>query len=329
MCVSQVFARLRRAPIGAWALALVSLLLVSPAVSAQTKFSYSRGQSVSPAFEGWWQNDDGSFTMFFGYMNSNWEEEFDVPIGPDNHIDPAGPDQGQPTHFYPRRNMFLFTIRVPRDFGDKELVWTLVTHGKTERAYASLKSDYLVNKQTIATEVGANMSGLGDELLANEFPVLTVEGDRRRSAKVGEALTLVARVTDDGIPSGARQTRAPARGTAPTGQGNTADQGRPRLVYRPPSQTVPATPNGIWLSWIVYRGARRVSFVPEQLKTWQDTRTYANSPWSPPYLMPSAPADGRWVVKATFDEPGTYVLRAVASDGALFTGQDVTITVAR
>jgi hypothetical protein len=268
--------------------------------------------------------------MFFGYMNSNWEEEFDVPVGPDNHIEPGGPDQGQPTHFYPRRNMFLFTIRVPKDFGDKELVWTLVTHKKTERTYASLKPDYLLNKQTIATEVGANMAGLGDELLQNGFPVLTVEGDKRRSAKVGEPLTLTARVKDDGIPSGTRQTRAPARGGAPSARGSArGDQARGRLNYRPPSQTVPATPNGLWLSWIVYRGTRHVTFVPEQLKTWQDTRTYANSPWSPPYVMPPVPPDGRWVVQAIFDEPGSYLLRAIASDGALFAGEDVLVSVSR
>ena len=309
-------------------MAAVSILLFHQETSAQTKYSSSRGQSISPAYEGWWQNDDDSFTMFFGYMNSNWEEEFDVPVGPDNHIDPGGPDQGQPTHFYPRRNMFLFTIRVPKDFGDKELVWTLVTHGKTERAFASLKADYLLNKQTIATEVGANMSGLGDELLTNEFPVLSVEDDSRRNARLGQPLTLVARVTDDGIPSGARQTRAPARGgTAGRGSAAAPDQGRPRLNYRPPSATVPATPNGLWLSWIVYRGPRLVTFTPVQLKTWQDTRTYANSPWSPPYIMPTAPPDGKWVVQAIFDEPGTYVLRAIAGDGALFTGQNVTVSV--
>jgi hypothetical protein len=311
-------------------MAAISIVLFDQETTAQTKYSYSRGQSISPAYEGWWQNDDSSYTMFFGYMNSNWEEEFDVPVGPDNHIDPGGPDQGQPTHFYPRRNMFLFTIRVPKDFGDKELVWTLVTHGKTERAFASLKPDYLLNKQTIGTEVGANMSGLGDELLTNEFPVLSVEGESRRSARVGQPLTLVARVTDDGIPSGTRQTRAPARGnTAGRGAAAAPDQSRPRLNYRPPSQTVPATPNGVWLSWIVYRGPRRVTFTPVQLKTWQDTRTYANSPWSPPYIMPTAPSDGKWVVQAIFDEPGTYVLRAIAGDGALFTGQNVTVGVSQ
>ncbi|GIS98161.1 MAG: hypothetical protein CM1200mP25_3980 [Acidobacteriota bacterium] len=88
-------------------------------------------------------------------MNSNWEEELNVPIGPDNNIEPAGPDQGQPTHFLPRRNLFVFEVRVPNDFGDKEVVWTLTTHGQTERAYASLRTDYLVDKQTIGTKGGS------------------------------------------------------------------------------------------------------------------------------------------------------------------------------
>ena len=145
-------------------LALPAALLLLQGASAQTRFTYSSGQSVSPAYEGWWPNEDGSFTMFFGYMNTNWLQEFDVPIGPDNNIEPGGPDQGQPTHFYPRRNPFLFTIRVPKDFGNKELIWTLTTNGKTERAYASLKTDYQIDKQVISTEVGGDGGSLRDEL---------------------------------------------------------------------------------------------------------------------------------------------------------------------
>jgi hypothetical protein len=84
------------------------------------------------------------------------------------------------------------------------------------------------------------------------------------------------------------------------------------------------------MSWIVYRGkASVVTFSPDQMKTWTDTRAYANSPWSPPYNIPEPPPDGKWVAQATFQEPGTYVLRAVASDGSLFTYEDVTVTVTR
>ena len=88
--------------------------LACGAAGAQTRFSYSTGQPLEPAYEGWMRNADGSFTLFFGYMNTNWQQEFDIPIGPDNHFEPGNPDVGQPTHFYPRRNPFLFTIRCRR-----------------------------------------------------------------------------------------------------------------------------------------------------------------------------------------------------------------------
>ena len=68
---------------------------------------------------------------------------------------------------------------------------------------------------------------------------------------------------------------------------------------------------------------------PEQTKTWIDTRAYANSPWSPPYTVPLPPPDGKFVSQATFNEPGTYVLRAVASDGSVFTYENVTVTVTK
>src|SRR5207248_398762 len=89
---------------GEWLLMLPLAALLFQGVRAQTRFSYLSGQSISPAFEGWWANADGSYTLFFGYMNSNWQQEFDIPTGPDNNIQPGGPDQGQPTHFFPRRN---------------------------------------------------------------------------------------------------------------------------------------------------------------------------------------------------------------------------------
>ena len=305
------------------------------AVGAQARFTYSSGQSVSPAYEGWWPNEDGSFTMFFGYMNTNWLQEFDVLIGPDNNIEPGGPDQGQPTHFYPRRNPFLYTIRLPKDFGTKELTWTLTTNGKTEHAYASLKTDYQIDKQVISTEVGGDGGSLRDELRSNVPPELKVDGDKRRSVKVGEPLTLAAFAKDpDNLParrgSGRGQTGGgTAQPSAPReGQPNAANLAN--LPYRPPSSIVPSSGPGLRLSWIVYRGqAATVTFSPEQMKTWTDTRAYANSPWSPPFTIPEPPPDGKWMVQATFQEPGTYVLRAVASDGSLFTYENVTVSVTR
>ncbi len=300
-----------------WLLVVLALLVAGLGLSAQTRFTYSRGQSVSPAFEGWWQNEDGTYSLFFGYMNSNWLEEFDVPVGPDNHIEPGGPDRGQPTHFYPRRNLFLFTVDVPADFGEQEVVWTLTTNGVTERAYGSLRTDYLLDPQTIGTEMGANFGGVIDEWRDNEFPNLDLAVDQPRRVRVGEPLRLVAFASDDGIPSGTYEPPA-------------VEAGKPHPAYRAPRQIVPGNPPGLRFAWIVYRGdASKVTFYPEQLKMWQDTRVYANSPWSFPYLIPPVPEDGRFETAVTFDEPGTYVLRALAGDGALTSSENLMITVTR
>ena len=305
--------------------------------TAQTRFTYSKGQSVSPAYEGWMPNEDGSFTLYFGYMNANWLEEFDLPIGPENNIEPGGPDQGQPTHFYPRRNPFLFTIRVPKDFGNKELIWTLVTHGRTEKAYASLKTDYQIDKQVISTEVGGDFGSLKDELRYNIPPELEVQGDTQRTVKAGEPMTLVALAGDpDNIPARRDGKPQPRHAGQPieetekmTGATSASrPQNAASLAYRPPSSIVMTSGPGLRMSWIVYRGkAASVTFTPDQMKTWTDSRAYANSPWSPPYAIPDPPPDGKWVTQVKFQEPGTYVLRAVASDGSLFTYQNVTVTV--
>src|SRR6478735_4958458 len=92
---------------------------------------HDSGQSVTGAFEGWFANPDGTFSILFGYFNRNFKEELDIPIGPENRIEPGGPDQGQPTHFLPRRQWGVFTVTVPKDFGAKKLTWTLVANGKT------------------------------------------------------------------------------------------------------------------------------------------------------------------------------------------------------
>ena len=59
------------------------------------------GQNIAPVYEGFETNPDGSFHLLFGYYNRNWEEQIDVPVGPENYLEPGGPDLGQPTHFFP------------------------------------------------------------------------------------------------------------------------------------------------------------------------------------------------------------------------------------
>ncbi len=313
----------------------IALLPLSRPADAQMRFTYTKGQSLEPAYEGWMRNADGSYTMYFGYMNPNWEEQPDVPIGPDNKIEPGGPDQGQPTHFYPRRNPFLFTIHVPKDFGEKELIWTLTTHGKTAKSYASLKTDYELDKQVISTEIGGDGGSLRDELRYNIPPELEIQGEARKTVKVGEALSLVALAGDpDNLPARRDGKPQPRHAGKPISEEDLAKppvparNARAAAPGRPPSSVVVADGPGLWVTWIVYRGkGYAVTFNPELMKAWMDSRAYANSAWSPPYVIPEPPADGKWVTSATFQEPGDYVLRAVACDGSLFTFADMKVTV--
>jgi hypothetical protein len=99
---------------------------------------HDSGQGVTPAYEGWFQNTDGSFSILFGYYNRNQKQDLDIPIGPNNRIDPGGPDRGQPTHFLPGRQWGLFTITVAKDFGKNKLTWTLIVNGQTTVIPASL-----------------------------------------------------------------------------------------------------------------------------------------------------------------------------------------------
>lgn len=293
-------------------------LAAALACGASAQLTYSKGQIVSPAYEGWEQNADGSFSLMFGYMNSNWEEELDAPIGPENKIEPGEPDQGQPTHFFPRRNRFIFRVRVPKDFGEKEVVWTLTTHGKTVKAYGTLKQDYFLDNMVFTSETGAIGAGVSNPAIrANKPPVLKADGENTRSVKVGQPLTLSAHVSDDGVP------RPRQRGD----QDDRSFNGDLRLI--PPRQITVGSSTGLWASCYVYRGEGKVSIDPVQIKTWEDTRAGANSQWAPRWVAPPAPAGGNWRVSATFEEPGTYVLRWHASDGALWADEDVTVNVSR
>ena len=287
--------------------AMVAAALAIVPSSGLAQQSFATGQTIAPAYEGWERNDDGSFNLVFGYMNRNWEEVIDVPVGPDNSIEPDGPDQGQPTHFYPRRNRFVFRIRVPADFGDKELIWTLTTHGQTGRAYPSLRRDYFIDDLVIQANYGAGgAAATTPELADNQAPRLEIEGAAERTTKVGEPVTLVAVSTDDGKPR--------ARAMPPSNP-------------RDPGRITTDTATGHRFSWFVYRGAGAVTFDPPQTKVWEDTRDTGGSPWSPGWETPEAPEDGRWIAKATFAEPGTYVLRGIAHDGGLATMTAVTVTV--
>jgi hypothetical protein len=351
-----------------FSVALVSIAFMSlgRSTARAQSLSYSSGQPVVPGYEGWQEDTDGAKYFLFGYMNRNWEEELDIPAGADNGFAPGNADQGQPTHFLPRRNRFVFRVRVPQSFTDKdELIWTITSKGKTEKAYASLRPDYKVDDMVKASETGALGAGTSSpKVRANKAPLVTIEGEKTRTVKVGQRLSVTTLVTDDGVPrafteaeltaafaararaaSAAAAAAAGAPGEGAGGRGAAAPSGaaagsgaapaapppaaRFNPAMLPPTRVTVGKNLGLHLSWFVYRGAGKVHFSPDQIKAWEDTRAGANSPWAPIWFAPPMPADNKIAVDVTFDEPGTYVLRALADDGALTTGENITVTVTR
>jgi hypothetical protein len=117
---------------GAFSAGCVALILATPsAFQLPLEPIKESGQGVTAAYEGWFKAPDGGVYLLVGYFNRNAKQSLDIPVGPDNRIEPGGPDMGQPTHFLPRRQWGVFTIKLPADFGDKKLTWTLTANGRT------------------------------------------------------------------------------------------------------------------------------------------------------------------------------------------------------
>ncbi len=324
----------------------VASLTILPAISSAdqaygyTRNTYTHGQHADVAYEGWRQNEDGTYVLTFGYFNHNWEEELDIPIGVNNRFTTGDPDRGQPTHFLPRRNRFTFDVIVPADFGDEgELAWELTSpNGLTRTAYGTLREDYKIDNIIIMSETGALGAGSSDaETRANIPPVNEVIGDEIRTVSVGEPLTFQTQVSDDGVPKPFDPMRTARLVGGAAAALASPDMIRKMMANRAPIRPTVAKHNGLYLSWNVYRAPESVAgdvkesvqFDPPQIKPWEDTRTSANSPWGWMWVPPELPEDGIIETTVTFDEPGTYLLWGRADDGGLYTDQYLTVNVTR
>ena len=172
-------------------------------------YQFNSGQTIQPFFEGWAHNPDGSFEMHFGYLNRNYVEELHIPIGAQNRLAPDGPDRGQPTFFYPHVNHRVFSVTVPADWNDKELVWQMTVRDETFRAVGWLQPEW---------EIAANARGgffaATEGAATNQAPTLRV--DAARIVTPTETLTMTATVTDDGLPEPRQRGGRGGRGTLPT-----------------------------------------------------------------------------------------------------------------
>jgi hypothetical protein len=113
-------------------LAVASVLWMGPLAAQELPLAPNvpRNDIVAPMFEGWYANPDGTFTLSFGYFNRNERQAVEIPVGPDNFIEPAEFNGQQPTSFPPRRERGVFTITVPAEFRNRDVVWTIRSRGE-------------------------------------------------------------------------------------------------------------------------------------------------------------------------------------------------------
>lgn len=268
-----------------------ALLLLAgqlPTELPSTKFT--SGQDIQPYFEGWIHNPDGTFDLVFGYFNRNWQEELAIAPGAENSVEPGGPDRGQPTYFLPRRQAWVYRVRVPRDFGKQVLTWTVTANGKTQKAYGELLPVEEITERIIMTRGNLN-PGEDDP---NKPPAIVIAPVARPA--INRPVTLTATVVDDGLPKPRPVT--PPKPAAP---------GDATAIQAQANSSVVARPRGLTVSWMQIRGPAKITFEPAGA---------------------TSVTNGKADVTVRFSERGTYVVRAIANDGALSTKTDVTIAIA-
>jgi hypothetical protein len=229
-----------------------------------------KGQTVTPVFEGWYRNPDGTYSLSFGYFNRNFEEVVEIPTGPENFFEPGPANRGQPTHFEPRRHWGVFAVTVPADFGYERIVWTLKFRGETFFVPGSLNRDWEID--ALHGEAGSGNTPPSISFHsggAEGSGPAGVTGDSL-SASVGAPLVVTVWVADDGKGAGSVRTVG--------------------------AEGVPVT-----LTWFKHQGPGDVSF--------SDVTREVN------------PGGAEATTKATFSEPGSYVLRVRANDASARTSE--------
>jgi hypothetical protein len=175
------------------------------------------GAPVYPAFEGWYNNPDGTATLLVGFFNRNSEETIDLPVGELNHFSPGPEDRGQPTHFPPGRSWGVLTIQVPGDF-DSDFTWTLTANNQPASIALRLRPPYFIEP-------------LRDAANGNEPPTIRFapDGEGFTGPPVGIAHTLTATV---GAPVELAVWISDVKPAAAEGGGGGRGGRRPALTLR-------------------------------------------------------------------------------------------------
>jgi hypothetical protein len=259
--------------------ALASGVLVLAQVQLPAEPPKQFGSGVTGSFEGWFDNADGSHNFLVGYLNRNRAQAVDIPIGPNNRIEPGGPDLGQPTHFLPGRNVGMFIVTVPKEFTlQQRLTWTLTINNQTNSIPFKLNVDY--NVSPLKIEHGGEFS--------DTPPVLRFE-ERGQSFQGPLAMASKLAFTKTTSISTPLALDFWAEDDAKFSSGTNAPMRKP-----PPPVT---------MKWSLFRGPGKVTFDKDK-PTFE---TLAGGNVGQPYR-------GKGAVTAKFSEPGEYLLHATVND---------------
>jgi hypothetical protein len=269
---------LRRFGVAVVVLAAGALVSAQTGVTLPSHPSKAFGASVSPAYEGWFNNPDGTHSFLIGYYSRNTQAEVDIPIGPNNHFEPGNPDLGQPTHFLTRRRFGMFVVTMPKEFPKtQKFSWTLTVNGVTTSVPFYMHTDYNITPLKSSEESPNRDFNLPPVLRFVENgpkvvgPMATPANALERTATVGTPMPLDIWADDDALYS--------SGGNGPMGG------------ERPPVSVTVSK----------YRGPGNVTVTPAKFTALKGGK-------------PMEPYSGKASAAATFSEPGDYMLHVTAND---------------
>ena len=242
-------------------------------------------RTLAPFMEGWYENEDGTYSISFGYLNAN-ADTLVIPLGEGNFLDPAEFDGMQPTTFFPGHHRGIFTVTLSAEMKDQDVWWTLTKeNGDVTKVPGRVTSnayelDWLPRPHG---SLPPSVSFDPDSGVGRGPPGIMAE--RTLTVPVGSPLTLSVNATD------------------PSGRDSQDFRFREAIPLR--------------VVWSQLQGPGRVEFTRHEsnpeVEEEGDDRPAAGARSRPPpgpEVIPLSEGHGTARVIATFSEPGEYIMLA-------------------
>jgi hypothetical protein len=198
-------------------------------------------------YDGFVRNKDGSFTLSFGYFNTNLAD-VTIPAGSANLFTPGAGDRNQPVRFLKGRHRFACSMVVDNKF-DGKLQWKVTFAGRTEvTTTTALDPLYELdanNEKRALT--GLDVATAPKNSCVNRAPMLSIlsaSGEVSAAAatvvaEVGQDAAINGDVEDDALPRGSVVTSEWKKASGPgTVTFSSAATGPTRVSFSAPGAYV-------------------------------------------------------------------------------------------